>query len=141
MDFLHKLSSISNTNEKAQFLGENVNNLFYFNFFLLKQCEEFINFAHKEIKNISKDVQFSNEILNDYYILTKIIGFKNLKEKLYFFNIFKSDIVELFTNELMHTNGGNVEVLREFFELYSTTEGYYERGLRFFEQFHEIIKN
>jgi hypothetical protein len=41
----------------------------------------------------------------------------------------------------MHTNGGNVGVLREFFELYSTTEGYYERGLRFFEQFHEIIKN
>ena len=103
--------------------------------------EEFINSAHKEIKNISKDVQFSNEILNDYYILTKIIGFKNLKEKLYFFNIFKSDIVELFTNELMHSVGNNVGVLREFFELYSTTEGYYERGLRFFEQFHEIIKN
>jgi hypothetical protein len=33
-----------------------------------------------------------------------------------------------------------VEVLREFFELYSQTEGY-ERGLRFFESFLEIIKN
>jgi hypothetical protein len=79
--------------------------------------------------------------LNDYNILTKIIGFHSIKDKLYFFNNFKSDVIELFTNELMLSSGNNVGVLREFFELYSQTEGYYERGLRFFEQFHEIIKN
>jgi hypothetical protein len=69
-----------------------------------------------------------------------LINSKSLKEKTSFFNLFKSDIPELFTNELMYTNSNCVEVLREFFELYSQTEGY-ERGLRFFESFLEIIKN
>jgi hypothetical protein len=69
-----------------------------------------------------------------------LINSKSLKEKTSFFNLFKSDIPELFTNELMYANSNCVEVLREFFELYSQTEGY-ERGLRFFESFLEIIKN
>lgn len=34
-----------------------------------------------------------------------------------------------------------MEILREFFNFYSSNESYYERGLRFFEFFHDIIKN
>ena len=141
MDFLLKLSNIRDINQKAQFLGENVNKHFILIFVHLLQYEEFIDSTHNEIKKISEDVNLSIETLNNYYILIKIAGFDSVKEKLYFFNNFKSDIVELFTNELLHTNSNSVEVLRQFFDLYSSTAGYYERGLRFFEQFHEIIKN
>ena len=85
-------------------------------------------------------MQLSIQALSCYYLLMNLINSKSLKEKTSFFNLFKSDIPELFTNELMYTNSNCVEVLREFFELYSQTEGY-ERGLRFFESFLEIIKN
>jgi len=95
---------------------------------------------HNEIKEISKNVHLSIEALVCFHILMKLINFKSLKEKTSFCNLIRADISELFTNELMHTNSNCVEVLREFFELYSQTEGY-ERGLRFFESFHEIIKN
>ena len=85
-------------------------------------------------------MHLSIEALACYNLLIKLINFKSLKDKSSFINRFKSDIPELFTNELMHTNSNCVEILREFFDLYSETEGY-ERGLRFFELFHEIVKN
>lgn len=86
-------------------------------------------------------MNLSLEALTNYNILIKVISSNPLKDRVKFVNQFKSDIAELFSNELIHANSNCVEVLREFFALYSQSDGYYERGLRFFESFHEIIKN
>lgn len=57
---------------------------------------------------------------------------------------FKDDLLELITNEIFNNNNFTdlcLEIFRDFFEFFALYDQFHMEGLKFFESFHNLIKN